>query len=371
MAILRVNGGAKGMLLADGPVHAGPALTRAALATPKGAPIVILIHGFMYDPEGASAANPHGELYAETRAPKRRSRRASWPHGLGFTETGIEDGLCVAFAWQSRPRPLASLIGAARNFFSAAYERAPAAADALLSVIRTLRAARPDAEIDLFCHSLGARVVLSALKRAAASGEADALGRVILLGGAEFAGEARAAMATLDHRLGASRTQVFNIISRENDLYDALFEIFAPRAGAGMRPKGGALGRNGLGERREDWIDLQLDHPEFGRFLAERGARLASGRRAACHWSFYTRPGAMRFYRRILRCREDWSIEALRAARAPEAIEPRWTSLRVVPSTLLGFFPKPKISARPRHAAQPLDSRSPETNEPLVSGAFA
>lgn len=362
MAILRVNGGAKGMLLADGPVHAGPALTRAALATPKGAPIVILIHGFMYDPEGASAANPHGELYAETRAPKRRSRRASWPHGLGFTETGIEDGLCVAFAWQSRPRPLASLIGAARNHFSAAYERAPAAAEALLSVIRTLRAARPDAEIDLFCHSLGARVALLAVSGAAEQGMAGALGRVILLGGAEFAGEARRTMDALDARPNAAGPQVFNVISRENDLYDTLFEALAPRPRTGGGSEGGALGRRGLGARRDDWIDLQLDHPEFGRFLAARGARLAGGRRIACHWSFYTRPGAMRLYRRILHERQDWSIAALRAAAAPEEIEPRWTSLRFAPSTLLGYFPKPALPKRPRRAR-------PAPAEPLVSGA--
>jgi hypothetical protein len=280
---------------------------------------------------------------------------------LGFSESGTEDGLCVAFAWQSRPRPLASLIGAARNHFSAAYKRAPAAADALLTVIRTRRAARPDAEIDLFCHSLGARVALLALKDAVEEGMADALGRVMLLGGAVFTGEAQQAMAALDGTPVQDRPQVFNILSRENDLYDALFELFAPRARGDLRDGDGALGRSGLGEEREDWIDL-----------AARGARLAGERRATCHWSFYTRPGAMRFYRRIVCRREDWSIAALRAAHAPEEIEPRWTSLRVVPSTLLGFFPKPRLAARPRGApAGPLETHRIQVAEPRVSGATA
>jgi len=364
MAILRVNSGANGVELADRPGDAGGALTRAARAIPADAPIVILIHGFMYDPEGASPANPHGALYAETRATTRRSRRASWPRGLGFTEEGRADGLCVAFAWQSRPRPLATLIGAQRNHFSTAYERAPAAAEALLGVIRTLRAARPDAKIDLFCHSLGARVALLALRGAAETGMAGSLGRVILLGGAEFASAARATMAALERLPGPRRPEVFNIISRENDLYDALFEFFAPRSRANPRPEGGALGRKGLGERRENWIDLQLDHPDVGAFLAARGARLAGGRQVACHWSFYTRPGAMRLYRRILRQREAWSVAALRAAAAPEAIEPRWTSLRFAPSMLLGYFPKPKPAARRARAqSAPVDA--------LVSGAAA
>lgn len=368
MAILRVNGGAKGVELADRPGDARLALTRAAQRAPEGAPIVILIHGFKYDPDGVESANPHGWLYGERRVEKRQSRRASWPHGLGFTETGAEDGLCVAFAWQSRPRPLATLLGQARNHFSTAYERAPDAAEALLNIISTLRAARPDAKIDLFCHSLGARVALLALKSAGEAQRAEALGRVILLGGAVFTGEAESAMAALGRTPVQNRPQVFNIISRENDLYDALFELFAPRP----RPAGGALGRKGLGARRPDWIDLQLDHPDFGRFLADRGARLASGRQVACHWSFYTRPGAMRLYRRILRKRKDWSISALRSEMAPEAIEPRWTSLRFAPSTLMGYFPKPYTAARPRRAAPaPLEVAHADSAESLVSGATA
>lgn len=329
MTVLRVNGGENGVELAHKPADAGLALARAARSTPRGAPIVILIHGFMYDPDGPKGANPHGQVYAETRA--AAARRASWPYGLGFTETGIEDGLCVAFAWRSRPSPLATLAGAARNHFSAAYKGAAEAAEGLLWVVATLRAARPDAEIDLFCHSLGARVALLAIRGAAERGLAGALGRVVLLGGAEFAAEARAAMAALDRAPNTSGPQVFNIITRENDPYDVLFETFAPRPADAS----GALGREGLGLRREDWIDLQLDHPDVERFLAQRGARLRGGRRAVCHWSFYRRPGAMRLYRRILRRREGWSIAELRAAGTPEAIEPRWAALRAAPAAWL------------------------------------
>ena len=118
--------------------------------------------------------------------------------------------------------------------------------------------------------------------------------------------------------------EIFNVISRQNDLFDALFECAAPRP-AGL--PSGALGRAGLGARRPDWVDLQLDGPGFERWLATRGARLGPAGARICHRSFYARPNAMAFYARILRDRARWSIGAMRADGLPEALCPRWSRL--------------------------------------------
>lgn len=281
---------------------------------PRGAPVVILIHGYRFSPE-AAPHDPHWLLYGAA-PPERRSRAApcaDWPAELGFARVDPSAGLCIGFAWDARAGHLASLLSEGRNGFARVYDRAAEAGGRLGDLIAALHAARPDLRFDLFAHSLGARVALTALS-------APGVGRAILLGAAEHASVARAAMP--DPRPGGP--EVYNVISRQNDLFDALFERFAPRPEGAPR---GALGRRGLGVRRPDWIDLQLDSPATESWLADRGAPLGAAGAPICHWSFYLRPRAMELYRSILRDRAAWSAEALRANGLPERLCPRWARI--------------------------------------------
>ncbi|MFO7855336.1 MAG: hypothetical protein R6V44_08980, partial [Paracoccaceae bacterium] len=156
--------------------------------------------------------------------------------------------------------------------------------------------------------------------------------RLVLLGAAEDAGEA-------ERRLDAAPgVAVHHVAARHNDLFDLMFEAAAPRReGRGAV----ALGRAGLaglaGASPARWMDLELDSDALSRWLAGRGVDLAPRSPAVCHWSFYLRPGAMAFYRAILRDRAAWSLEAMRAAGAPEGLAPRWRRFApLAPAVRLG-----------------------------------
>ena len=74
----------------------------------------------------------------------------------------------------------------------------------------------------MLSHSLGARLVLQALRQAPDLPVA----RAILLGAAEYSAEARAALAAQD-RVGGT-TEFYNVLARANDVYDGLVQLFAP-----------------------------------------------------------------------------------------------------------------------------------------------
>ncbi|TYO85198.1 hypothetical protein [Oceanicella actignis] len=280
-------------------------LARALEALPQGAPVAVLVHGYRYSPL-APAADPHALLYD----PRRGAR---WPAALGFSAEDPRDGLCIGFGWPASAGHVRSLLRHGRNGFAQVYRRAAGAGDLLAELLTLVNAIRPDLRCGVFAHSLGARVALRALG-------APGVGPVVLLGAAEHASAARAALGAA----GAAGAHVVNVISRQNDLFDAMFERFAP-APAGA--PGGALGREGLGARRPDWIDLQLDHPAVEAWLAARGVPLGDARAPVCHWSFYARRNAMAFYACILRRPGAWSPAAMRAAGVPEVLAPRWARL--------------------------------------------
>lgn len=265
------------------------------------APLVVMIHGYRFR-TGDPWHDPHAKLYGGPLSGSSQ-RCANWPEGLGFSEDDPQDGLCIGFGWNARAAHLANLARHGRNGFSVAYDRAAEAGRRLGDLIAVIERMRPDLAVDLFAHSLGARVALAALG-------APGVERAILLGAAEDVGQATSIFAR------SSGASVYNIAARCNDAFDGLFEAAAPRP-RDRRPR--ALGRAGLSGRRPGWIDLDLDDPELGAWLSDRGHELAPPRRV-CHWSFYARPGVMALWRAVLRERAIWSIPSLRAAGVPEGI---------------------------------------------------
>jgi hypothetical protein len=305
---LRLEGSAR-----DG---AAAGVMAALEAAPPGAPVVILIHGYMFDPSPigrAAGRDPHSLLFG-MRAPGAPRPVVNWPRSLGFSPRGAADGLAVGFGWPAHANHLTTLATRRRNGLAEAYLRAGEAGEVLAELIAALHGVRPDLRFDMFAHSLGARVALRAMG-------APGVGRLLLLGAAEHASVAEAAAVE------APWVSVYNFISRQNDPFDLMFE-WLTNAPAGDRAA--ALGRAGLGGI-PSWIDLQIDNPRLERWLARRGLPLAPHPAPVCHWSFYSRAGAMALYRTLIRDRAGWSIAAMRAGAAPEEIAPRWSRFRSRP----------------------------------------
>jgi hypothetical protein len=328
MAYFGITASDAGLRAADG-ADPEAALVRHLAALPAHGPVVVLVHGFKFHPDRPDA-DPHRSLFAFRPASTCWKIR-SWPEGLGFADDAGETGLCVGFAWPASAPLLRSLLTTGRSGFAHVYDRAAAFGARLAALIALLQRLAPGRPIDVLAHSLGARVALAALPHLDA-----APGRMVLLGAAEFDARAREFLAAMR---GQRPPQIYNVTARANDLYDVLFESFAPRRSWGER----AIGL-GLRDAPPFWLDLQLDRPEVTAWVNARGVPLWRPDARLCHWSFYTRGGALDVYRAILRRQPGWEITALRGAACLADQEPRWS--RLVPRRRAGL-----VALAPRPAA--------------------
>lgn len=320
------------------------------------APLVVLVHGFQFDPGRAhfapphhpKAENPHSRLYHFERhrlETEMRHHSTSWPLGLGVENADSgRAGVAIGFAWDSAPGIWESFLGQGLNPYVVAYHFAEShAAWHLVALIEALTLLRPGRRIDLFCHSLGSRVVVRALAQAAdeeltgATAGAcarviDAIDRVVILAGAERVLEAQLMMRRLNRGVtGTDRSAAifpripafYNVVSRENDVLDILGENFGPE-GRGSKQ---VIGHNGLETRDPAWLDLQLDDPAVAFWFRERGYTVSGDNESSVfavldHWIHFTWPDNMRVYHDILRDRGRWRIADLKAA-APELFDRR------------------------------------------------
>ncbi len=298
MPFLQVNAGKNGPCLHRSAASLRPALD-AALCT--SGPVVIMTHGFKFAP-GDGLDCPHEHILSP--APRSPSWKAvSWPQGLGLRgQQTCNRGLGIAFGW------------AGRGTIWHAYRQAGQAGQALASLIRMIHDIAPGKRIHLIGHSLGARVILSALHEL----PAHSITRAILLCGAEYVDTALGALTA-----PAGRTaDIINVTSRENDVFDFLMECLIPSPPDGRNR---CLGR-GLPER-PNTLNLQLDHPATLARLSQAGYRIASAKTRICHWSAYLRPGVFQLYRDLLFQSHLWPMDELQAA-LPYRPDPHWTRLR-------------------------------------------
>jgi len=311
-------------------------------------PVCVMVHGFQYDPRSplGRSTNPHSQLYhfnEEDLEIERSTSATPWPKRLGYEDDEGESGMAVGFAWSSDPtyvrgdwRDLFSTLrwseSGAETYYSTAYRKAPMAAEGLARTITALAEVFPNRRIDLFAHSLGARVTLFALRRLAEENRVavlDRVGRVVLLSGAPHWLDARMALRALRQH-SRSRPQIFNIIvSRDATLnrWGRRFAAFAGRMDE--RPRlldriwalfvgGKVIGLNGKPKDAKfaAWMDLHLDLPAVANWASRLDPPLdfrPTWRSAASdHSAAYAWPPYMQFYSKILRERKDWSLNALR-----------------------------------------------------------
>ena len=268
------------------------ALNRELLANPG--PVTIMVHGYRYAP-GHQKDCPHRTLMAHSPLVSG-GRVVSWPERLGMTGHAGE-GLGISLGWS------------ARGTLWRAHARAEAAGTALAAVIAQIHQIAPGRAVNVIAHSLGARVALTAVRLGAS------VKHCILLAAAEYSETAR---QSLDSP-GGSATKVLNVTSRENDLYDFLFErLIAPPIKSDRM-----MGHGKLSHPR--MVTLQLDDPISLDVLRRSGFEIALPDRMICHWSAYLRDGVFPMYRAIIR--GDLSLDFLQT-HLPSECAPRWSRLR-------------------------------------------
>lgn len=301
----------------------------------RNAPVVCLVHGFLFDPQKiwrpdpADSDNPHCRVFHFLdlgESGEIRQHTAGWPRQLGLAENdGGAGGIALAFGWHSQPGFASSLLERFQNFYARAYDYANETAWPLVCVLRGLAQRITDRPIDIFCHSLGSTVVVRALAIAAKHRFPflDRIGRVVILGGSEYSGEANILYRRLEQHVADRRLPraegpyVYNIVSRENDVLDKLAENFGPKS---FMSKTQVIGHNGLeaAKKAPRWMDLQIDSAEIRQWARRAYGLDVSGDEPGNiwdHWYYYTHRGNMAMYRGILRQRSDWTFDVLRGTR--------------------------------------------------------
>ena len=249
-----------------------PDLAERLDALPAGRPVVILIHGYRYAP-GSPADDPH-DLILSAR-PLTRCGHLGWPHHLGIESDG--GALGIGFGWQAMGPIWAARAEAAR------------AGLALAALVTRIRRLSPGRLVTVLAHSLGARVLLSALPAV----DAGDIARAVLLVPAVLSGEARRALATP----AGKACEFVNVITAENRVFDFGFELlvsggFARSAGRGL----GSLDTPAAGR----WVEVALDDPAQRDQLARLGHPVPSSGRRVCHWSVYQRAPLFALYRALV-----------------------------------------------------------------------
>ena len=278
---------------------AADGLLEAAPEVPRGAPIILMVHGYRFSPS-VPAHDPFAHIMAPSRA-RPGLNALSWPRHLGFGRRDPMEGLGLAFGWE------------ARGAFWGAHARAWAAGGALAEIVEALHRAMPGRPINAVAHSLGARVVLRAMRLL----PEGAMRRVVLMSPAEHRSAARAAMASPTGR-GA---EVICVRSVENRVFDGLLQVLVPRPEPVL-----GLGLPG----HANWVDLDPCDPAAVEALGRLGHRVAPGRWRVCHHSSYARPGMMRLHRALVREPERTPLSALRAAGPALASAPEPGMMRPV-----------------------------------------
>ena len=232
--------------------------------------------------------------------------------------------------------PLAKLGDRLPDIYREPYQRADEAAWVLVNTLRSIAIALPNRPIDLFCHSLGSRVVVQALYQLAKqaqkqeSGELKTLleriGRVILVGGAEYTTPTLEMLRQVQ-KVRPEGPSFYNFMARRDRILSLLAQRFHP-VNLKLRR---VIGQSGLtpDKPKPNWIDLQLDTEPDGSnplnvWLKPGGMSVSGAHLTGVlnHWHYFTSPENMELFRAIVRDRAAWDISTLRRNHIPNARVP-------------------------------------------------
>lgn len=236
--------------------------SRGFVPLPSTDKIAILVNGFDYDPTQKNSDNPHQTLFK------------NWSDNIRTYAS--EDWQCFGFGWYSAElEPLSLLSGISRghwNPYRWAWELAGKAGGILANIIDSRRNDSP-CEICIVAHSLGARVVLSALRQL----DPITVDRVLLLNGSEYSQTAKV-IATY------TRSHVLNVVVKADDVLGKLGTLFAPEAFIRA-----VVGQSGISNPPQTWLDINLDDSHVQSLVAEyNDLRGDNPNGIADHWFTYT-----------------------------------------------------------------------------------
>ena len=230
--------------------------------------LVMMVHGFRYDPRASSVDNPHWHRYLGEVGSFVRWRRDLVPDRPGF-----------GFGWYSVPAGFRATLKAwshgRYNTYRWAYDLADEAGQALAKVILAV-----GSPCDLLCHSLGSRVVIKALW----TEPALPVRNVVFMNGAELSHTAFLTALANPH------VRFVNLIVAEDDVLGKLGSVFAPEGGL-YTP---VIGRKGLdGRELHNWVDIVLDNPDVQIWGAKYGWSLRGDNPDSIgdHWFTYQHKG--------------------------------------------------------------------------------
>ncbi len=190
---------------------------------------VIMVHGFRYDPTVEGEDNPYNSVFK------------MWNDNI------INYDSAFGFGWWSCPggkRLLSTYWQAVKagrwNTYRYAWDLAEEAGIKLAELIK-----QSSGPVIILCHSLGTRVVLSAIEHDATL----PINRVVLMNGAELC---KNAIWTSNRR---KYIRFFNLVVKEDDMLKKFGALLAPGDLYAV-----TIGQAGLGiEAPTNWTDIDLD----------------------------------------------------------------------------------------------------------------
>lgn len=286
--------------------------------------IVILVHGFSYDPSGKvgnGTDNPFNSVYGTPGS--TLDYHNSWLPIVGeCTDEGVSTGedLAIAFAWTSQGSfSQFANVGWNNPYQYAVFDLAPLAARALATVILYLQQSA-DVPVHIFAHSLGTRATSLAFRQLERGPQDEKIGKLILLGGAEYCVDAFA-------NLTGRAFQVLSVASR----IDMVLSMGGDSFGHPVRYNGSdaarVIGRDGV-KILPNWLDIQLDHPGVVPWLAGQdypniSADHVDGDHSLAwmnHWAYYMNDGNRKLLSDLL-ADPDKNIDWFRSNHFPEGID--------------------------------------------------
>lgn len=250
-------------------VPAEPALAAAidtwlAARANAAEPVVVMVHGFLFDPSKNNDTGPDSPFSLVYGYPPATDYHQSWLPLVGECDQsgGNRAENAVAFAYRSEARAMAfNAAGWDNDYQYAVFDLAPLAARALASVLAYL-GSKP-ITLRVLAHSLGTRTFGQSIRLVRARMPAN-LDRAVLLDGAEFCVDAAANFAGCPF-------DVFNVTNRTDFVLRMGGDQFCHPVRATGTPGACVIGYDGLGGN-DRWLDLQLDNAALRAWFAAGNA---------------------------------------------------------------------------------------------------
>lgn len=214
----------------------------------------IVVHGFMYDPDDIGGCNDPQKFFSDIRKvvgrPVEGFSYYSVPFGFKFTQP-FKSSYQFCRAW------LGSWLNGYVHPYRYAWSQAEKAGWRLAKQLE-----KEQEPVNLLCHSLGSRVVITALKYVP-----HKVNKVIILNGAEL----------VRNSTGLQKTNIFNIVVSTDDVLKILGERFSGDK------NGKTIGQYGV----PGWDNIVLDDISTQEYYLKEYGWVIKGDNPKSYWDHW------------------------------------------------------------------------------------